>query len=32
MFWRDTLQWGQTLVLFGLLGVYIINLRHFSQN
>jgi ABC-2 type transport system permease protein len=31
MFWRDTLQWGQTLVLFGLLGVYIINLRHFSQ-
>jgi ABC-2 type transport system permease protein len=32
MFWRDTTQWGQTLVLFGLLGVYIINLRHFSQN
>lgn len=31
MFWRDTLQWGQTLVLFGLLGVYIVNLRHFSQ-
>ncbi len=31
MFWRDTTQWGQTLVLFGLLGVYIINLRHFSQ-
>jgi ABC-2 type transport system permease protein len=31
MFWRDTAQWGQTLVLFGLLGVYIINLRHFSQ-
>lgn len=31
MFWRDTLQWGQTLVLLGLLGVYIINLRHFSQ-
>ena len=30
-FWRDTTQWGQTLVLFGLLGVYIINLRHFSQ-
>jgi ABC-2 type transport system permease protein len=30
MFWRDTTQWGQTLVLLGLLGVYIINLRHFS--
>jgi ABC-2 type transport system permease protein len=30
MFWRDTTQWGQTLMLFGLLGVYIINLRHFS--
>jgi ABC-2 type transport system permease protein len=31
LFWRDTTQWGQTLVLFGLLGAYIINLRHFSQ-
>jgi ABC-2 type transport system permease protein len=31
MFWRDTAQWGQSLVLFGLLGVYIINLRHFTQ-
>lgn len=31
VFWRDTAQWGQTLVLFGLLGAYIINLRHFSQ-
>lgn len=31
MFWRDTAQWGQTLVLFGLLGAYIINLRHFSH-
>ncbi|HXT41785.1 MAG TPA: hypothetical protein VN887_17390 [Candidatus Angelobacter sp.] len=31
VFWRDTTQWGQTLVLFGLLGAYIINLRHFSQ-
>jgi len=30
MFWRDTTQWGQTLVLFGLLAAYIINLRHFS--
>ena len=31
MFWRDTAQWGQTLVLLGLLGVYIINLRHFTE-
>lgn len=31
MFWRDTTQWGQTLLLFGLLGVYIVNLRHFAQ-
>lgn len=31
IFWRDTSQWAQTLVLFGLLGVYIINLRHFSH-
>jgi ABC-2 type transport system permease protein len=31
MFWRDTTQWGQSIMLFGLLGVYIINLRHFSQ-
>ena len=30
MFWRDTAQWGQSVVLFGLLGVYVINLRHFS--
>ena len=31
MFWRDTTQWGQSLVLVGLLAVYVINLRHFSQ-
>ncbi len=31
MFWRDTSQWAQSLMLFGLLGVYIFNLRHFSQ-
>lgn len=30
-FWRDTTQWGQCFMLFGLLGVYIINLRHFTQ-
>ena len=31
MFWRDTTQWGQSLMLFGLLGVYILNLRHFTS-
>lgn len=31
MFWRDTSQWGQSLMLFGLLGVYILNLRHFTE-
>lgn len=31
VFWRDTTQWAQTLVLFALLAVYILNLRHFSQ-
>ncbi len=30
MFWRDTSQWGQSLMLFGLLGVYVINLRQFT--
>ena len=31
IFWRDTAQWGQSLILFGILGIYILNLR-FSQN
>jgi ABC-2 type transport system permease protein len=31
MFWRDTTQWGQSAMLFGLLAVYIINLRSFSH-
>jgi ABC-2 type transport system permease protein len=31
LFWRDTSQWAQTLVLFALLAVYILNLRHFRQ-
>src|SRR6267143_748623 len=31
MFWRDTTQWAHSLMLFGLLAVYIFNLRHFSQ-
>jgi ABC-2 type transport system permease protein len=31
MFWRDTTQWGQSVMFFGLLGAYIINLRNFTQ-
>lgn len=31
MFWRDTTQWGQSVMFFGLLGVYIINLRNFTH-
>ena len=31
MFWRDTTQWGQTVMFFGLLGMYIINLRNFTH-
>jgi len=31
LFWRDTAQWGQSVVLFGLLGAYILNLRHFTH-
>jgi len=31
MFWRDTTQWGQSVVFFGLLGAYIINLRNFTH-
>jgi ABC-2 type transport system permease protein len=30
-FWRDTAQWGQSVMLFGLLGAYIINLRNFTH-
>ncbi|MBI1839396.1 MAG: hypothetical protein HYR88_00895 [Verrucomicrobia bacterium] len=31
MFWRDTTQWAQTLMLFGLLAVYVFNIRYFSE-
>jgi ABC-2 type transport system permease protein len=31
IFWRDTTQWGQSLLLFGLLAAYIINLKNFSS-
>jgi ABC-2 type transport system permease protein len=30
MFWRDTTQWGQSVLLLGLLGVYLMNLRQFT--
>jgi ABC-2 type transport system permease protein len=30
-FWRDTAQWGQSIMLFGLLGAYIVNLRQFTH-
>jgi ABC-2 type transport system permease protein len=31
MFWRDTTQWAQSVVFFGLLAAYIINLRNFTH-
>ena len=31
MFWRDTTQWGQSVLLLGLLGVYLLNLRQFTN-
>ena len=31
VFWRDTTQWGQSLLLFGLLAAYILNLKNFSS-
>ena len=31
MFWRDTTQWGQSVLLLGLLGVYLVNLRQFTN-
>jgi len=31
MFWRDTTQWGQSVMFFGLLGAYIVNLRSFTH-
>ena len=32
MFWRDTTQWAQCVMFFGLLGAYIINHRNFTQH
>ena len=31
IFWRDTAQWGQSLILFAILGIYILNLRFFTE-
>lgn len=31
MFWRDTTQWAQSVMFFGLLAAYIINLRNFTH-
>ena len=31
MFWRGTTQWGQSVMFFGLLAVYILNLRNFTH-
>ncbi|MFQ3577646.1 MAG: hypothetical protein SNJ52_01360 [Verrucomicrobiia bacterium] len=30
LFWRDPAQWSQFLIFFGLLGIYIVNLRYIS--
>ena len=32
LFWRDPAQWTQFLILFGLLSIYVINLRNVSFN
>ena len=31
VFWRDTAQWGQSLMLFGILGLYFMNIHYFTQ-
>jgi len=31
VFWRDTTQWGQSLMLFGILGLYFMNMHYFTQ-
>ncbi|MCX7915457.1 MAG: hypothetical protein N3A53_04040 [Verrucomicrobiae bacterium] len=32
VFWRDTSQWSQVVIFFGLLGLYVINLRNVSYD
>src|SRR5206468_6716898 len=31
-FWRDTSQWSQFVIFFGLLGLYVLNLRNVSYD
>jgi ABC-2 type transport system permease protein len=31
VFWRDTAQWSQFVIFFGLLGLYVLNLRNVSS-
>lgn len=32
LFWRDPVQWTQFMVFFGLLAIYVLNLRHVAFN
>ena len=32
IFWRDTSQWSQFVIFFGLLGLYVLNLRNVSYD
>lgn len=32
LFWREPMQWTQFVIFFGILGVYFVNIRHFSYN
>jgi ABC-2 type transport system permease protein len=32
VFWRDTSQWSQFVIFFGLLGLYVVNLRNVSYD
>ncbi len=32
VFWRDTAQWSQFVIFFGLLGMYVVNLRNVSYD
>jgi len=32
MFWRDTAQWSQFVIFFGLLGLYVVNLRQVAYD
>src|SRR5207237_10125559 len=32
VFWRDTSQWSQFVIFFGLLGLYVVNLRNVAYD